>query len=94
MLRLRDGARAHALAELRRAGVKITQGPLVHGPEGGTGPGTLPGGSGSRSFYFEDPDGNSLELYADMMKVPDGEPFPTADYADYLSDVARERAKG
>ena len=63
-----------ALAALWAAGVKITAGSLVHGFEGGTGPGTLPGGSGSRSFYFEDPDGNSLELYADMMRVPAGQP--------------------
>lgn len=81
-----------ALAELKRAGVKITSGPLVHGFEGGRGPGTLPGGSGSRSFYFEDPDGNSLELYADMMKVPEGQPFPTPDYEDLVDEVRRERA--
>lgn len=81
-----------ALAELKRAGVKITSGPLVHGFEGGTGPGTLAGGSGSRSFYFEDPDGNSLELYNDMMKVPAGQPFPTPDYDDLIDEVIRERA--
>ena len=81
-----------ALAELKRSGVTITQGPLVHGLEGGTGPGTLPGGSGSRSFYFEDPDGNSLELYTDMMKVPDGQPFPTPEYEDLVDDVRKERA--
>jgi len=40
------------------------------------------GGSGTRSFYFEDPDGNSLELYCDMMRVPNGEPFPRPEYAD------------
>ena len=39
-----------ALAELKRAGVQITAGPLVHGFEGGTGLGMLPGGSGSRSI--------------------------------------------
>ena len=80
-----------ALAHLKRKGVKI-RGPLVHGFEGGTGPGTLPGGSGSRSFYFEDPDGNSLELYADMMKVPEGLPFPTSDYEDLVDEVRAERA--
>ena len=81
-----------ALAELKRTGVTITQGPLVHGFEGGTGPGTLPGGSGSRSFYFEDPDGNSLELYTDMMTVPDGQPFPTSDYKDLVDGVLKEHA--
>jgi len=81
-----------ALAELKRAGVTITQGPLVHGFEGGTGPGTLPGGSGSRSFYFEDPDGNSLEFYSDMMKVPEGQPFPTPEYKDLIDDIRKERA--
>ncbi len=81
-----------ALAALKRAGVTITSGPLVHGFEGGTGPGTLPGGSGSRSFYFEDPDGTSLELYTDMMKVPDGLPFPTPEYEDLVDDVRKERA--
>jgi catechol 2,3-dioxygenase-like lactoylglutathione lyase family enzyme len=70
-----------ALADLRSKGVEIVQGPLVHGPEGGSGPGTNPGGSGSRSFYFLDPDGNRLELYADMMKVPNGEQFPRTEYA-------------
>ncbi len=82
-----------ALAALRAAGVKITAGPLVHGFEGGTGPGTLAGGSGSRSFYFEDPDGNSLELYADMMRVPAGQPFPTPDYADMIDDIRTDRAR-
>ncbi len=81
-----------ALAELQRRGVTITRGPLVHGFEGGTGPGTLPEGSGSRSFYFEDPDGNMLELYADSMKVPDGLPFPTPDYEDLVAQVREERA--
>jgi lactoylglutathione lyase len=81
-----------ALAELKRRGVKIIRGPLVHGFEGGTGPGTLPGGSGSRSFYFEDLDGNRLELFADGMKVPDGLPFPTPDYKDLVDGVVAERA--
>ena len=71
-----------ALADLQHKGVKIVQGPLIHGPEGGRGPGNALGGSGSRSFYFLDPDGNRLELYTDMMKVPEGEQFPRAEYAD------------
>lgn len=81
-----------ALSALKAAGVEITRGPLIHGFEGGTGPGTLPGGSGSRSFYFEDPDGNSLELYTDMMKVPEGKPFPTEDYADLVEAELEKRA--
>jgi hypothetical protein len=40
------------------------------------------GGSGSRSFYFLDPDGNRLEIYTDMMKVPEGERFPRTEYAE------------
>ena len=80
-----------ALAALKRAGVTITQGPLVHGFEGGSGPGTLAGGSGSRSFYFEDPDGNSLELYTDMMKVPAGQAFPTPDYKDLVDGIHKQR---
>ena len=68
-----------ALAELREKGVEIVSGPLIHGPEG-NGPGSFIGGSGSRSFYFLDPDGNRLEIYTDMMKVPNGEPFPRAEY--------------
>ena len=71
-----------ALADLRQKGVAIVQGPLVHGPEGGDGPGRNPGGSGSRSFYIRDPDGNLVEIYTDMMKVPNGEPFPRREYAE------------
>jgi catechol 2,3-dioxygenase-like lactoylglutathione lyase family enzyme len=71
-----------ALADLRHKGVEIVQGPLIHGPEGGNGPGRNLGGSGSRSFYFLDPDGNRLEIYTDMMKVPAGEQFPRPEYAD------------
>ena len=71
-----------ALNDLRSKDVEIVQGPLVHGPEGSHGPMSFEGGSGSRSFYFLDPDGNSLELYTDMMKVPDGEQFPRQEYAD------------
>ena len=71
-----------ALADLKRKGVEIVQGPLIHGPEGGDGPGRNFGGSGSRSFYFLDPDGNRLEIYTDMMQVPEGELFPRAEYAE------------
>ena len=71
-----------ALADLRKKGVNIVQGPLIHGPEGGDGPNSFLGGSGSRSFYFLDPDGNRFEFYTDMMKVPAGEQFPRAEYAD------------
>src|SRR5438876_3997360 len=42
-----------ALAHLHSKGVKLVSGPLIHGLEGGGNP----GGSGSRSFYFNDPDG-------------------------------------
>jgi hypothetical protein len=73
--------------------VTITQGPLVHGFEGGSGPGTLAGGSGSRSFYFEDPDGNSLELYSDMMKVRASQAFPTPDYKELSDEIHQQREK-
>ena len=55
-----------ALADLKRKGVEIVQGPLIHGPEGGPGAGRNYGGSGSRSFYFLDPDGNRLEIYYEL----------------------------
>ena len=71
-----------ALNDLRSKDVEIVQGPLVHGPEGSHGEMSFEGGSGSRSFYFLDPDGNRLELYTDMMKVPEGEQFPRQEYAD------------
>jgi catechol 2,3-dioxygenase-like lactoylglutathione lyase family enzyme len=71
-----------ALMDLRKKGVEIVSGPLIHGPEGGGGPSSFMGGSGSRSFYFLDPDGNRLELYTDMMAVPAGEQFPRTEYAD------------
>ena len=71
-----------ALTDLRHKDVEIIDGPLVHGPEGGGAAGRYLGGSGSRSFYFLDPDGNRLEIYTDMMKVPKGEQFPRPDYAD------------
>lgn len=69
-----------ALAHLHAKGVKLINGPLLHGIEGG---GNL-GGSGSRSFYFLDPDGNRLEIFADMMRVPNGEEFPRKEYAEAL----------
>jgi catechol 2,3-dioxygenase-like lactoylglutathione lyase family enzyme len=67
-----------ALAHLHARGVKPVSGPLIHGFEGG---GNL-GGSGSRSFYFLDPDGNRLEIFTDMMRVPHGEEFPRKEYAE------------
>ena len=67
-----------ALAHLHARGVEPINGPLVHGIEGGGGA----GGSGSRSFYFLDPDGNRLEIFTDAMKVPYGEQFPRAEYAE------------
>jgi catechol 2,3-dioxygenase len=69
-----------ALAHLHAKGVKLLSGPLIHGIEGG---GNL-GGSGSRSFYFLDPDGNRLEIYTDMMRVPNGEEFPRKEYAEAM----------
>ena len=69
-----------ALAHLHSKGVKLSSGPLIHGMEGG---GNL-GGSGSRSFYFSDPDGNRLEIYTDMMRVPNGEEFPRKEYAEAM----------
>lgn len=75
-----------ALAHLHAKGVKLVAGPLIHGIEGG---GNL-GGSGSRSFYFHDPDGNRLEIYADMMRVPHGETFPRQEYADAMRAVLRD----
>lgn len=71
-----------ALADLKRKGVEIVNGPLVHGAEGD--PRNI-GGSGTRSFYFLDPDGNSLEIYCDMMKVPNGEQFPRPEYRDVFT---------
>ncbi len=82
-----------ALADLKRKGVEIILGPLVHGFEGGPGPARGVGGSGSRSFYFLDPDGNRLELYTDMMTVPEGEQFPRADYADLVAQIRIERGE-
>ena len=74
-----------ALAHLHTKGVKIINGPLTHGIESG---GNIDG-SGSRSFYFNDPDGNRLEIFTDGMKVPNGETFPRAEYADALEDFMK-----
>ena len=41
-------------------------------------------GSGSRSFYFLDPDGNKLEIFPYGMKVPNGEPFRREEYAEAM----------
>jgi catechol 2,3-dioxygenase-like lactoylglutathione lyase family enzyme len=69
-----------------RIGTAMLVLPLVHGIEGG---GTNPGGSGSRSFYFLDPDGNRLEIFTDAMKVPNGEQFPRAEYAEAVKAYVR-----
>ena len=74
-----------ALHHIRKKGIAI-QGPLVHGYEGIDRQVGFEGGSGSRSFYFLDPDGNSIELYSDMMKVPNGEPYPRPEYAETLKE--------
>jgi catechol 2,3-dioxygenase-like lactoylglutathione lyase family enzyme len=74
-----------ALAHLHTNGVKIINGPLTHGIESGDNI----FGSGSRSFYFNDPDGNRLEIFTDGMKVPNGETFPRAEYADALEDFMK-----
>ena len=69
-----------ALAHLHSHGVELVTGPLVHAAEAG---GSL-GASGSHSFYFNDPDGNRLEIYCDMMRVPNGEEFPRKEYAEAM----------
>jgi catechol 2,3-dioxygenase-like lactoylglutathione lyase family enzyme len=76
-----------ALAHLHTKGVKIINGPLTHGIESG---GNIEG-SGSRSFYFNDPDGNRLEIFTDGMKVPNGEEFPRKEYAEALQDFMKSR---
>jgi catechol 2,3-dioxygenase-like lactoylglutathione lyase family enzyme len=77
-----------ALAHLHTHGVEIINGPTTHGIESGD---NL-GGSGSRSFYFNDPDGNRLEIFTDGMKVPNGEQFPRPEYADALEDFMKKRS--
>jgi catechol 2,3-dioxygenase-like lactoylglutathione lyase family enzyme len=74
-----------SLAHLHAHGVKLVNGPLIHGLESGD---NL-GGSGSRSFYFQDPDGNRLEIYTDMMRVPNGEEFPRKEYAEAMKAYLR-----
>ena len=46
-----------ALADLRRKGVEIVQGPLIHGPEGGNGPGNAFGAVGAVPSIFWTPMG-------------------------------------
>ena len=75
-----------ALAHLHSKGVEITSGPLVHGFEGG---GTL-SGSGSRSFYFSDPDGNRLEIYTDMMRVAGEGEFPPQEYGEVMKAFMKD----
>ena len=77
-----------ALAHLHTNGVEIINGPTTHGIETG---GNIEG-SGSRSFYFCDPDGNRLEIFTDGMKVPNGEEFPRAEYADAIRDFMEKKA--
>ena len=74
-----------ALAHLHRNGVKIINGPTTHGIESDNNI----YGSGSRSFYFSDPDGNRLEIFTDGMKVRNGERFPSPDYLEDLEDFMR-----
>ena len=74
-----------ALAHLHSNGVKIINGPTTHGIESDNNI----YGSGSRSFYFSDPDGNRLEIFTDGMKVRDGERFPSPDYLEALEDFMR-----
>lgn len=76
-----------AVTHLRSKGAKIVAGPLVHGFEGD---GKNFNGSGSRSVYFSDPDGNRLEIFTDMMRVPNGEQFPRAEYADLIETLKAE----
>lgn len=74
-----------ALAHLHTKGVKIIHGPTTHGIESDDNI----YGSGSRSFYFSDPDGNRLEIFTDGMKVFNGERFPSPDYVEALEDFMR-----
>jgi catechol 2,3-dioxygenase-like lactoylglutathione lyase family enzyme len=78
-----------ALAHLHIHGVEIVNGPLTHGIENGDNI----EGSGSRSFYFNDPDGNRLEIFTDGMKVPNGEQFPREEYAEALRDFMSKRSQ-
>ena len=80
-----------ALSHIRSKGVEIVGGPVVHSFEGN--PNNIYG-SGSRAFYFCDPDGNRLEIYTDMMRVPNGEQFPRKEYADLIEGLAAEARAG
>ena len=74
-----------ALAHLHTKGVKIINGPTTHGIEAGDNI----FGSGSRSFYFNDSDGNRLKIFCDGMKVRNGERFPREEYAEALEDFIK-----
>ena len=73
------------LAHLYKHGVTPASKPLVHGVEGGGGV----QGSGSRSFYFFDPDGNRLEIYTDSVMVRNAEEFPREDIAEALNAFSK-----
>lgn len=75
-----------ALAHLHSHGIELVNGPTVHGPEGGQTDNII--GSGSRAFYFLDPDGNRLEIYCESSKVRNGEQFPRPDIAAALKHYA------
>ncbi len=72
----------NALAHLHSHGIELVNGPLIHGPEGGQPDNII--GSGSRAVYFNDPDGNRLEIYTESSKVRNGEEFPRPEIAAAL----------
>ena len=76
-----------ALAHLHSHGIELVNGPLIHGPEGGQQPNNV-NGSGSRSVYFNDPDGNRLEIYTESSKVKNGETFPSPEIEAALKAYA------
>ena len=43
----------------------------------------------THSVYFFDPDGNRLEIFTDMMRVPNGEEFPRKEYAEAMKAYAK-----
>lgn len=45
--------------------------------------------SDRQPFYFLEPDGNRLEIYTDVMRVPNGESFPRQEYAAMLDALTR-----
>src|SRR4029434_5370210 len=53
-----------ALADLKRKGVEIVQGPLIHGPEGGPGAGRNFGGRGSTPILLYGPDRDQLDVHS------------------------------